>query len=384
MEPAAFRAAPCVALRLGYLQDSSQQASSLGGQFQTAGLGLAWEGWHLDYGWDQDPGSLGSLQRVSLSYAFAPAPTWTKTASAPKPTPVPTAVALGLTVTADPQRFEPSANPKGLLIWVQSGGLDLAARSRVDIIGPQGLGVAFKEVSGVARSFTWDGRKPGVGPAEPGDYHILMLVWDGAGNTLASAQSAFQLVTGPGPLILQPQADSFAPLAQSSRPQARVDVSWGGDDAVRWTLSVAKLGAARPLRVLSGPGLPGQLSWQPGPPAPARAGRQLSIDPAGAAPGRPHRQRPGHGGAGHPPVQAGDGRRTQGLQTRAGPHGRAFPDQAARHGGPAGEMDLAGAVPGRQSPALLQRRRPRAGGARMGRHGQRRGGGPPGGFTTPN
>jgi outer membrane protein OmpA-like peptidoglycan-associated protein len=249
-----------VALRFGYLQDSSQQPSSLGGQF-TAGLGLAWEGWHLDYSWDQDPGSLGSLQRVSLSYAFAPAPTWTKTASAPKPTPVPTVVALGLTITATPQRFEPASNPKGLLIWVQSGGLDNAARSRVDIIGPQGQGVAYREVTGVARSFTWDGRKPGVGPAEPGDYHVAMSVWDAAGNTLAGAQAAFQLVTGPGPLILQPQAESFAPLAQSSRPQARVDVSWGGDDALRWTLSVAKQGAPRPVRVLSGPGLPAQLTW---------------------------------------------------------------------------------------------------------------------------
>ncbi|HXC64454.1 MAG TPA: hypothetical protein VNZ67_08850, partial [bacterium] len=51
-----------VAVRIGYLQDSSQQPSSLGGQF-TAGFGLAWEGWHADYSWGQDPGSLGSLQR---------------------------------------------------------------------------------------------------------------------------------------------------------------------------------------------------------------------------------------------------------------------------------------------------------------------------------
>jgi outer membrane protein OmpA-like peptidoglycan-associated protein len=249
-----------MAVRIGYLQDSSQQPSSLGGQF-TAGLGLAWEGWHADYSWGQDPGSLGSLQRVSLSYAFAAAPGWSKAVSAPKPTPVPAARPLGLTVTASPQRFEPSATPKGLLIWVQAGGLENAARSRVDIVGPQGEGVAFREVSGVAQSFTWDGRKPGVGPAGPGDYFVTMLVWDAAGNTLARAQATFQLVAGPGPLILQPQAESFAPLAQSSRPQARADVSWGGIDPVRWTLSVAKEGAPKPVRVLSGPGLPSQLSW---------------------------------------------------------------------------------------------------------------------------
>jgi outer membrane protein OmpA-like peptidoglycan-associated protein len=86
-------------------------------------------------------------------------------------------------------------------------------------------------------------------------------VWDAAGTTLASAQTQFKLELGTGALRLSLEDDSFAPLARSARPQARMDVAYDGSDAQRWIFSVRREGQDRALRVISGRALPARLEW---------------------------------------------------------------------------------------------------------------------------
>jgi len=166
-----------------------------------------------------------------------------------------------LTVRARPERFDPARDHDGLLIEVAAQGLDKAARSRVQISGPDGQGVAFRDLSGLAQSFAWDGKVGAGMAAGPGQYRVDMAVFDAAGATLAAANAGFELAAVAGPLTLQPEHDQFAPLAQSSRPQARLAVGGSGEGSRRWTLTVRPAKGGAPLQVLSGPGLPPLLAW---------------------------------------------------------------------------------------------------------------------------
>ena len=251
-----------VALRLGYLQNSSQDPASLGGQF-SAGLGLAWKGWRLDASWTQGPPQLGPVQRVSLNYdlgAVHPSGGLPVVASTPAPVPAPVSVPV-LTLRVSPASFDPAQDQGGLLIGVQAQGLAAARRSRVEIFGPLGESVAFREVSGVAQSFGWDGKLSRDQAAPPGSYRVAMTVLDAQGATVAAATAGFEMLAAPGPLVLAPEHATFAPLAQSSRPLARLTVGGRGIGARRWTLTVRPQTAGAPLRVLSGSGLPPLLAW---------------------------------------------------------------------------------------------------------------------------
>jgi outer membrane protein OmpA-like peptidoglycan-associated protein len=265
----AFGLKRVLALRLGYLQNSSQAPASLGGEF-SAGLGAAWNGWRLDASWTQGPPLLGPVQRVSLAYDLG-RPQAAPSAAAPAPAPS-KPVAPGLALAAEPDRFDPARDRGGLLIDVRAQGLAAAARSRVEITGPQGQGVAFRDLSGLAQSFAWDGKLAGAVLAPPGAYRVAMTVFDAQGVSLAAAAAGFQLLAEAGPLTLSPQQDQFAPLAQSSRPQALLAVGGGGGGARRWTLTVRPEKGGAPLRVLSGPGLPALLAWN----GQDRAGRRAA------------------------------------------------------------------------------------------------------------
>lgn len=65
----------------------------------------------------------------------------------------------------------------------------------------------------------------------------------------------------PGALRLDPESDIFAPMAQSVRQQARLNVAYQGSAVQRWTLRVSRAGQAQALRTLSGRELPRVLAW---------------------------------------------------------------------------------------------------------------------------
>jgi len=263
------------ALRLGYLQNNALVPTALGGQF-SFGVGVQYRDLCLDYAFTQDVSNLGPTQRLGISYAYAPPqlqgrtpeptpeattkPTVRPTASA-TPTPAPT-VAESLALTASPPVYNPQRDAKGLLLSVTaSEGYMRAASSRLEIRPLTGPAVVYKQAQGLPLSYAWDGKRPGGANAAAGAYRAILTAYDAAGATLGAAEAPFQLELGTGRLRLSPEADIFAPLAQSVRQQARLGVGYDGKDAQRWTLSVSRQGAPKPVRVLSGKSLPATLAW---------------------------------------------------------------------------------------------------------------------------
>lgn len=266
-----------VALRLGYTQSSAQPGSALGGEF-SAGLGLQASGLSVDYAYAQGSGVFGPSHRVSADYAFAAA-----RGGRPKPRPTPSSTrtpeaaaddtpgaGLELALQAEPTLFNPSRG-QSVLLRVQAAGKAVAASSFIEIKPLSGPAVAVQRADGLVKSFRWDGRRPGGGDALPGAYSAVLKAYDAGGRTLAAAEARFTLELGSGKLRLSPEADIFAPLAQSVRPEARLAVGYDGDDARRWTLSISKAGASRPLRVIGGNGSPKALAWN----GRDRAGRRV-------------------------------------------------------------------------------------------------------------
>ena len=273
------------ALRLGYLQSSGIRPTALGGAF-TVGAGLQAWGWSLDYALTQSVSSLGASQRVALQWDFAPAsiasqarPPYAleaKEAPAPAPRPAPSplptpaaapgpAVAaqpLAVTLSATPALFNPRQQGANIVFTVGAPAvLSSAAGSLLRVLGPDGSALAEKAMPGVPGSFSWDGRRKGGAWADPGAYRATLGIWDAFGVTLASAEAPFRLELGTGKLLLQAQQAAFAPLPRSTRPQARLLVSYDGYDAVHWTFTVRRQGLDRPLRVLAGRALPDELAW---------------------------------------------------------------------------------------------------------------------------
>jgi outer membrane protein OmpA-like peptidoglycan-associated protein len=251
------------ALRLGFAQSNGLAGTVLGGEF-SAGLGLQFRGASVDYAFTQGSGSFGPSHRLSADYAFSAAPA-ERPSETPAPTPGPgakpaEAAKLELGLTAEPALFNP-ARGQALILQVQAPAGAKADNSYIEIKPLSGPAVAVQRVDGIAKSLKWDGQRPGGGEAPPGAYSALLRAFDAEGRTLAAAEAKFTLERGSGKLRLSPEADIFAPIAQSVRPEARLAVGYDGSDAQRWTLSVAKAGEARPLRVSSGKGLPKGLSW---------------------------------------------------------------------------------------------------------------------------
>jgi outer membrane protein OmpA-like peptidoglycan-associated protein len=249
------------ALRLGFAQSNGLAGTVLGGEF-SAGIGLQLRGLSLDYAFTQGSGDFGPSHRVSADYAFSAGPSRQPTETpTPGPGPTPAAAAnLELGMTAEPALFNP-ARGQALILRVQATAGAKADNSYIEIKPLSGPAVAAQRVDGIAKSLKWNGQRPGGGEAPPGAYSALLRAFDAEGRTLAAAEAKFTLERGSGKLRLSPEADIFAPIAQSVRQEARLAVGYDGSDAQRWTLSVSKAGAARPLRVSGGPGLPKGLSW---------------------------------------------------------------------------------------------------------------------------
>jgi outer membrane protein OmpA-like peptidoglycan-associated protein len=249
------------ALRLGYAQSSGLAGSALAGEF-SAGLGLQLHGLSVDYAYTQGGGAFGPSHRVSADLAFGPpaAPA----GAAPTPTPVPTrggpaqTAGLELALRAEPALFNPTRG-QSVLLTVQANGE--AASSFLEIRPLSGAAVAVQRTDGLARSFQWDGKRPSGGDAPAGAYSAVLKAFDAEGRTLAAAEARFTLELGTGRLRLSPEADVFAPIAQSVRQEARLAVGYDGTDARRWTLSINRAGNARPLRVIAGNGAPKSLAW---------------------------------------------------------------------------------------------------------------------------
>lgn len=262
------------ALRLGYSQTSALAPTALGGQF-SFGLGLQFEGARLDYAFSQDVSSLGPTHRVSGGYRFGqigegatPTPLATPTLT---PTTTATAVvaavsgtsqAIDLTVTVAPALFNPLSRGSRLT-WSLSaaGALSSVASTVLQVLPNLGDAVYTQAKRGFVAEGAWDGRQSSGSWPAPGGYKAQVSLVDAQGLTLAASSAKFQLDLGGGTLRLLPEADIFAPIAQSARPNAILVVGYQGADAKRWTLSITREGSAKPVRVLSGPKLPARLLW---------------------------------------------------------------------------------------------------------------------------
>ena len=223
-----------MALRLGYLQSSALAGTALGGQF-SAGLGFDIEGFHLDYAAVQDVSGLGTTQRLSGSYRFGSTQPASPTA---KTRPAAAAASAGkpwvLALAASPAQFNPLTHAARLTLSVSisaSGSLSQVAETRVDILPATGAAVFSLSKPGQASDTQWaqwDGRLDSGAWALPGRYKAVVSVLDAKGATLASAASTFQLDLGRSTLRLVPDEDVFAPIAQSTRPNAVVAVGYQG------------------------------------------------------------------------------------------------------------------------------------------------------------
>jgi outer membrane protein OmpA-like peptidoglycan-associated protein len=255
-----------MALRLGYLQSSALAGTALGGQF-SAGLGFDIEGFHVDYAAVQDVSGLGTTQRLSGSYRFGSGQPASPTAK-PRPSGAAAPVkpwTLGL--SASPALFNPLTHAARLTLSVSisaSGSLSQVAETRVELLPSTGAAVFSLTKPGQASDTQWaqwDGRQDSGAWALPGRYKAVVSILDAKGVTLVSAATSFQLDLGRSTLRLVPDEDVFAPIAQSTRPNAVVAVGYQGADPRRWTLTIVRQGANRPVRVLSGRKLPGRLTW---------------------------------------------------------------------------------------------------------------------------
>jgi outer membrane protein OmpA-like peptidoglycan-associated protein len=94
-----------------------------------------------------------------------------------------------------------------------------------------------------------------------GGYAAQLTAVDAKGVTLAGAEARFQLDLGGATLRLLPESDIFAPIGQSERKSANLAVGYQGAEIQRWTLSITREGAPKPVRILSGRKLPARLVW---------------------------------------------------------------------------------------------------------------------------
>src|SRR5262249_42305573 len=126
------------------------------------------QGLSVDYAFTQGGGSDGPSHRLSADYAFGPQ------AGGPEPQPTPSqADRVGVTLTADlqlslsaePALFNPNRGQTLLLRATASGK---AASSYIEIKPLSGPAVAAQRAEGIAKSFKWDGKRPGGGDAAPG------------------------------------------------------------------------------------------------------------------------------------------------------------------------------------------------------------------------
>lgn len=261
------------ALRLGYLQNSAQAPSSLGGQF-SLGLGLIWKGISLDYAYVQDVEGFGPTHRVGLTAAFGgpqpdaasgpragltPSPTSTPIIT---PTLTPSPRSFSLALRAEPASFWPT-RAEVLRLWLEATPEAEASSCLVEIRPEGGTPVFTQTVQGLPRSIDWDGRLPGGGLAQAGAYRAAVAVRDAAGNTLAAAEAGFRIETGAatGRLRLTPDADIFAPIPQSIRKSIGLAVGWDGPRAQAWTLSVRRAGTRMVLRRFGSKGQPRSVRW---------------------------------------------------------------------------------------------------------------------------
>ena len=257
------------ALRLGYSQTSALAPTALGGQF-SAGLGFQFEGARIDYAFSQDVSGLGPTHRLSGAYRFGqmregatPAPTATPSATAtPAAALTVSAQALGVTLTVEPALFNPLSRG-ARLTWSlsASGSVSPVASTVLQFLPSLGEAVFAQAKKGFSPEGTWDGRQGSGSWPAPGGYQAVASLVDAQGVTLATSSAKFQFDLGGGSLRLLPEADIFAPIAQSARPNAVLVVGYQGADARRWTLSITREGSKKPVRVLSGPKLPARLLW---------------------------------------------------------------------------------------------------------------------------
>ncbi len=256
------------ALRLGYLQSSALAPTAIGGQF-TFGVGVDVQGARLDYALVQDVSDLGPTQRVSGSYRFG----GSKKTARPSPTATPSGrdeghgpVARGwsLTLTASSAIFNPLSRGASLSLSLSAAGpLSEAAQTVLEVLPGTGPAVFSSTQNGLPLAWAWDGRQASGAWAVPGGYQAQLSVLDAKGLTLASAVTRVQLDLGGGggSLRLLAQDDVFAPIPQSTRPNAVLVLGYQGAPPKRWTLSIVREGSKRPVRVLSGQKLPARLSW---------------------------------------------------------------------------------------------------------------------------
>ncbi len=265
------------AMRLGYLQSSSLQPTSLSGLF-TLGAGIRWSGFKLDYAYIQDLSALGETHRLSAAWEFDPAafgggaapkrtPTPARQATptpTPSPTPAPTPLAAAgeLKLQADSDVFAPLAQSRRPAAGF-SVGYSGETQSYSLVITRQGSASPLRTLKGkkLPRSLRWDGKDQQGKTVPDGSYSATLRVLPQGGGPALSASTGVDVDTRRPELKVSAYPRIFDPNDPSRPVRAETRVEKLSGIPLRWEALIETLEGRR-IKLFEGRGaLPEAILW---------------------------------------------------------------------------------------------------------------------------